>query len=172
MIGCPPWLRPLPAHTTASMFAHAHHCFRSGVSASSAAARSFSPLCFTDSGFNSDSTQYPADGASPEQVSSPGGLSPPHTPSTAGVPSVYDPGLRPPPPRFSHVSFRLVPRDRRYVWLHGAERWCMAAPGPADAHRRWRLSGHRNGASNPWFSRLAAPTEASQQPPRCLSRHV
>ncbi|TKS72791.1 hypothetical protein D9C73_006868 [Collichthys lucidus] len=39
----------------------------SAVSACSAAARSFSPLCFTVSGFNSDPAQYPADRAAPEQ---------------------------------------------------------------------------------------------------------
>jgi len=37
-------------------------CFGSG--------RTFSPLCFTDSGFNSDSTQYPADRSGHKQVCS------------------------------------------------------------------------------------------------------
>lgn len=117
------------------MSAHAHRCYRSGVSASSAATRSFSPLCFTDSGFDSDSTQYPADGASPEQVSSADCLSPLYTLPPTGVPSVYGPALCPPPPRFSHVSFRLVPRGMLYVLFYGSVRWCMAAPGPAVAHR-------------------------------------
>lgn len=126
---------PAPLPTIASMSAHAHYCYRSGVSASSAATRSFSPLCFTDCGFNSDSTQYPADGASPKQVSSPDCLSLLYTLSPTGMPSVYGPGLRPPPARFSHVSFRLVPRGMLYVLFYVSVRWCMAEPGPAVAHR-------------------------------------
>lgn len=75
--------------------AHAHRCYRSAVSACSAAARSFSPLCFTHSGFNSDSTQYPADRAAPEQVSSSNYSCPPHVPSSAGLPPLYGPGSCP-----------------------------------------------------------------------------
>jgi hypothetical protein len=40
-----------------------------GVSACFGIGRTFSPLCFTDSGFKSDSTQCPADCTVPKQVS-------------------------------------------------------------------------------------------------------
>lgn len=56
--------------TSSACTAHAQHCSKSGVSACFGIARTFSPLCFTDSGFNSDSTQYPADCSVPKQVSS------------------------------------------------------------------------------------------------------
>lgn len=117
--------------------AHAHQCYRSAVSACSAAARSFSPLCFTDSGFNSDSTQYQVDCAAPEQVSSSNYSSSLQVPSSAGRPPVYGPGLCP----LLHVSFRLVLRGMLYVLFYVSMWWCMAAPGPAVAHRGWGFEG-------------------------------
>lgn len=117
--------------------AHAHHCYRSAVSACSAAARSFSPLCFTDSGFNSDSTQYPADCAAPEQVSSSNYSCPPSCSVLGGSAAGLRSRFVPPPPHLSHVSFRLVLRGMLYVLFYVSMRWCMAAPGPAVAHRGW-----------------------------------
>lgn len=43
---------------------------RCAASACFGTGRTFSPLCFTDSGFNSDSTQYPADRSGHKQVCS------------------------------------------------------------------------------------------------------
>lgn len=48
--------------------AHAQRALQCAVSACFGTGRTFSPLCFTDSGFNSDSTQYPADRSGHKQV--------------------------------------------------------------------------------------------------------
>lgn len=97
---------PAPA-SSPNTSAHAPPCHWSAVSACSAAARSFSPLCFTDSGFNSDSTQYPADGAAPEQVSSSNYSSSLDAPSPGGLPPVYGPGSYPPSSSFFARLFPL-----------------------------------------------------------------
>lgn len=57
----------LPAMRSVRMRSRLLH---SDVSACFGSSRTFSPLCFTDSGFNSDSTQYPADRCGHKQVCS------------------------------------------------------------------------------------------------------
>lgn len=130
---------PSPTATSGLSSAHARRCYRSAISACSAAARPFSPLCFTDSGFNSDSAQYTADGAAPEQVSASNYSSPLPAPSRVGQPPAHGPGSCPPPPRFSPVSPRSVLRGMLCVLCYVSVCWCMAAPGPAVAHRGWEV---------------------------------
>lgn len=126
---------PPPSHPPSSgmLSAHAPRCSRSAVSACSAAARSFSPLCFTDSGFNSDSTQYPADCAAPKQVSSFQWTRPRHVSVLSGSISGLRSRFEPPPPHFSHVSFRLGIRVVLCVYVvvcvYGGAGPCSCTPG-------------------------------------------
>lgn len=108
---------------------------RSAVSACSAAARSFSPLCFTDSGFNSDSTQYPADRAAPKQVSSPNWTSYLTVPSLKALWPVYGPGLSPSSSFFACL-FPLAATGHAirvvlcvYVVVYGGAGPCSCTPG-------------------------------------------
>lgn len=143
LIHPPPPIPPSsPLSTTSSSSnlrmrcAHAPRCSSSAVSACSAAARSFSPLCFTDSGFNSDSTQYPADCAAPKQVSSSQWTCPLHVSVLGGSIAGLRSRFVPPPPHFSHVSFLLGATGHAirvvlcvYVLVYGGAGPCSCTPG-------------------------------------------